>query len=139
MRALLAVALLSSAGCGAQLSVATRAAGRHALACGTRAVVQSATALSPAVLDALAGEAPDWPAQLRVLEGQGVEALLCAVAHAMYDALGGDLDGQALHAAVEVRLAAAGKTLPPLSTPRRRVLARGLVYLREHDKQQQAK
>jgi hypothetical protein len=121
--------LLVGAGC-ASFPVAMKAAGRDALNCAGRGMASSVAALTPSVLDALAGDAPEWKAQLGGIEAQGFDVLRCSVAHLLFDALGGDLGGKDLEAAAEVRLASTAKV--PLPTPRRRILARGLSWLREH-------
>jgi hypothetical protein len=126
-----------SAGCAAFAAqpVALQKAEASALQCGLQAVQSGMKQLSPAVLDALAGDSPDWRAQLGKLESTGTNALLCAVAHSLYDALGAEVSAVA-QADVErlavrrLALADAGDA-PPLPTPTRRVLARGLSYLRE--------
>ena len=137
----LLLALLSAAmalpGCATFQAqpVALQKAEKDALACGVTGVQQALTKLTPDVLDALAGDTPDWRAQLDGLKGVGANVLLCAVSHALYDALGGDVAQFAtvydLERGVELRLAVASDEVVPLPTPTRRVLARGLSYLRE--------
>jgi hypothetical protein len=92
---------------------------------------------APDVLDALAGEEVDWSKQLDSLASNGAQALLCAVGHALFDALGAD--GAAALAAnepieplVERRLLLADAGAVKLSKPTRKVLSRGLSYLQAH-------
>jgi len=136
--AFVALLLLAAApGCAtfAQQPVALQKAEVAALKCGLDGVQATMKQLSPSVLDALAGDAPDWRAQLDQLKGIGINALMCTVAHSLYDALGGDVAQFAslrdLERAVELQLAVAGDEVAPLPTPTRRVLARGLQYLRD--------
>jgi hypothetical protein len=119
--------------------VALQKAEADALRCGIAGVQQEMQAIAPDVLNALAGDSPDWRQQLEARSiTAGVNVLGCAVAHALYDALGSDVqavattrDLEQLQHAVTYRLAMAGNGAV-LPTPTQRVLARGLEYLRAH-------
>ncbi len=122
--------LLTSCATFSAQPVALQKAETDALGCLTSSVATEVAKLSPAVLDALAGDSPDWQAQLSGLEVTGENVLVCAVSHALYDALGGGIASlaEAEHRA-ELLLAQAGpgSPVPPVH---QRVLARGLEYLR---------
>lgn len=138
------LAMTALSGCAAfwRQPVALQRAEASALQCGLEAVQQEMASLSPSVLDALAGDSPDWRAQLQHLKVTGANALVCAVAHTLFDAIGkpsslhegGAVAGAELEALVARRLALAdanGTLVMP--SPTRRVLARGLAFLREHN------
>lgn len=137
----LTVLVLLSLGLGAcaafyRQPVALQHAESDALGCATKGVAQGMAQISPSVLDALAGDSPDWQHQLDGLAATGAGVLECAVAHALFDALGTDgvkaIADLGLERAVERRLALADASALPLPTPTRRVLARGLAFL--HDR-----
>jgi hypothetical protein len=111
--------------------VALQHAEMDALKCGVEAVQKGMQAAAPAVLDDLAGESETWAADLGKSELQvGENALVCAVAHALFDALGGNLANlAAMQRAAERQLLLADAAGTLVDTPRRRVLLRGLEYL----------
>lgn len=123
-------------GCAALATqpVALQRAESDALACGSQAVQTEMVSLAPTVLDALAGDSPDWRTQLAGFEKVGSTALVCAVSHALYDALGGDVSAIAstgLERVIVERLMFADIETPPMPSPTRRTLSRGLTYLKE--------
>ncbi len=127
----------SFAGCAHldQQPVALAAAERDALGCAVAAVSAEIAALSPSILNALVGDNPKWEDQLTALEVRGANLVSCAVAHAVYDALGGQPEATVarigLDATVELRLAMASAEGGGVvaDTPTNRVLRRGRAYL----------
>jgi hypothetical protein len=130
--------MLSAPGCAAfqRQPVALQKAEIDALKCGIEGVQKGMVASAPTVLDALAGDAVSWKQDL-AQQGRAVgdNVLGCAVAHALFDALGAAglqlVADRGLEHAVEVQLMVAANDGGGLAdTPRRRVLLRGLEWLR---------
>jgi hypothetical protein len=142
---LLFCTLFAGSGCAAfyRQPVALQHAEADALKCGTAGVQQLMQQEAPGLLDALAGDNASWVTDLESRAATvGEAALMCAVGHALYDALGAD--GVAAVAevgperAIERRLELADAGAMQLASPHRRVLERGLVWLRAHRPQDRA-
>lgn len=130
---------LGGSGCAAffRQPVALQAAERDALGCASQAAQQEIAGLTPAVLDALAGNSPDWQAQLGALEARAGSMAMCTVAHVLYDALGGAAPVQSSADQLRPIIASSTDTLPG-SGPSRQIVQRAVLYLREHPQRQAA-
>lgn len=122
-----------------QQPVALQKAERATLGCAVKGVQAQLVGITPDVLDALAGADIDWSKQLDALAANGAQALLCAVGHALFDALGTDgaaalASNEPIEPLVERRMlfADASPDGVKLTKPTRKVLSRGLSYLRAH-------
>ena len=139
--------VVSLTGCGG-VQTALRPSEAAALGCATQALQAEISAVTPAVLDALAGEDPNWRGQLATLAGNGLQAVLCSVGHLLFDSIAADLGPpRAIPATLaEIRYSGPGEELVLVgtpgvrllvrpvadeSTPSRRVLSRGRDFVRE--------
>jgi len=144
---LLASALLCGlavSGCATfgEQPVALQRAERDAFACAAPVAQAAIQRFTPVAMDALAGEDVAWRAALADVEAAGASAIVCTVAHLLYDALG--IDGvkavaeRDLERAVERELLIADSGGALVESPHRRVLRRGLEVLRDYRQQRSA-
>ena len=137
---LLLVVPLSLMGCATfgEQPVALRRAERDAFACAAPVAQAAILRFTPVAMDALAGEDAAWRAALADVEAAGASAIVCTVAHLLYDALGIDgvqaVAARDLERAVERELVIAGSGggAALVESPHRRVLRRGLEVLRDY-------